>query len=227
MSQISAQLVEGPLRRLPEPLAEALRAQTATHSATDPAHDLQHVLRVVANTRQLLNAEQGDARIAEPAAWLHDCITLPKNSPDRAKASALAAQAARPVLTELGIPSALHDAIGHAIEAHSYSANIPPRTLEAAIVQDADRLDALGAIGIARCFTVGGTFHSSLYHPDDPFCTRREPADREFCIDHFYAKLLKLADTMQTPAGREVARQRTAVLERFLDDFRSELGDFA
>lgn len=227
MSQIHRQLVEGPLRRLPEPLSEALRAQTATHAATDPAHDLQHVLRVVANTRQLLAVESGDARIAEPAAWLHDCITLPKNSPDRARASVLAARAARPILAQLGVPADLHDAIGHAIEAHSYSANIQPRTLEAAIVQDADRLDALGAIGIARCFSVGGSFNSSLYHPDDPFCGSREPADREYCIDHFFAKLLKLADTMQTTAGRDVARQRTGVLERFLQDFRSELGDFA
>ena len=77
-----------------------------------------------------------------------------------------------------------------------------PLASVAIVVQGADRLDALGAIGIARCLLTGGALGSDLYHPDDPFCTGREPDDRAFMADHFYTKLFKRPDTMQTSAGR-------------------------
>ena len=89
----------------------------------------------------------------------------------------------------------------HAIEAHSYSAGIPPQSIEAKVVQDADRLDALGAIGVARCIAVGSALGRPLYQADDPFCSARSPDDSGASVDHFYSKLLKLATTMQTAAA--------------------------
>ncbi len=193
-------------------------------TATDPAHDLQHIERVVANATRLGNAEAADMAVVLPAAWLHDCITLPKNSPHRAEASTMAAKRARELLAELEWPEQHHDAIAHAIEAHSFTAAIKPRTLEAQVVQDADRLDAIGAIGIARCFTVGGALGSELYSADDPFCDDRSPEDRRFSVDHFYQKLLKLSHTMQTQAGRREASRRTRAMRIFLGELGREIG---
>lgn len=192
-------------------------------AATDPAHDSEHIMRVVANAVRLGAREQADMAVVLPAAWLHDCITLAKNSPDRARSSQMAAREAMSILNRLGYPGQWHDAIGHAIEAHSFTAAIAPRTLEAKVVQDADRLDALGAIGIARCFTVGGAMGSGLYCAEDPFCRQRPPADREYSVDHFYQKLLGLAGTMQTPAGRREARRRTRAMQIYLRELGREI----
>jgi uncharacterized protein len=119
-------------------------------------------------------------------------------------------------------PDCLLD-IRHAIEAHSFSAGIAPRTVEAKVVQDADRLDALGAIGIARCIAVGAALGRPIYQADDPFCAVREPDDSAASVDHFYTKLLGLAETMQTEAGRREAQRRSAFMRGYLEQLRSEI----
>ena len=170
-------------------------------------------------------AEEG-ARVdvVLPAAWLHDCVHVAKDSPQRAHASRLAADHALRFLESAGYPAAALPAIRHAIEAHSFSAGIAPETLEAKVVQDADRLDALGAIGLARCIAVGAALGRPVYEPNDPFCRERVPDDRGASVDHFYTKLLKLAGTMQTAAGRREAERRTAFLRAFLAQLESEIG---
>lgn len=192
----------------------------------DGAHDLDHVERVVANARRLAAVENGRLEVIVPAAWLHDCVIVPKNSPDRSIASRLAAAKAAEFLTQIDYPAVEHGPIAHAIEAHSFSAGIRPTTLEAKIVQDADRLDSLGAIGVIRCLLTGASFGTALYHPLDPFGDNpdRPLDDKAYSIDHFYVKLLKLAETMQTNAGREEAAQRTRFLQAFLDQLRREIG---
>ncbi|NIP17718.1 MAG: HD domain-containing protein [Xanthomonadales bacterium] len=192
---------------------------------SDPAHDLSHVKRVVSNTQLLTGIEQADERVTLPAAWLHDCISVPKDSPQRSRASRLAADEAVRVLGEAGYPDDLLPEVHHAIESHSFSAGLTPRTLEAKIVQDADRLEALGAIGIARCLLTGGTLGTPLYDGDDPFCERREPDDRRYTLDHFYVKLFKLPDTMQTEAGRAEARRRVDYMQDFLAELAGEISN--
>lgn len=189
----------------------------------DPGHNIVHLRRVVAAATNLAAAEGARLEIVLPAAWLHDCVHVAKDSPERAHASRMAARHARQFLEAAGYPAAYLADIVHAIEAHSYSAGILPRTIEARVVQDADRLDALGAIGVARCIAVGTALGRSLYAPDDPFCENREPDDRGTSVDHFYTKLLKLADTMQTAAGRREALRRTEFLHAFIAQLRSEI----
>ena len=121
----------------------------------DPGHGMVHLRRVVGTAVALAAAEGARLDVVLPAAWLHDCVHVAKDSPDRKRASRLAAARASEFLEREGYPAARLPEIRHAIEAHSYSAGIPPATVEAKIVQDADRLDALGAIGIARCIAVG------------------------------------------------------------------------
>jgi len=195
-----------------------------TLPGADAAHDLSHIRRVVANAKMLNRHEQADWRIVHPAAWLHDCVAVPKDSDQRQDASRLSAERATRFLAEINYPSELLDAIGHAITAHSFSANIKPRSLEARIVQDADRLDALGAIGIARCLLTGGQMNSRLYHPDDPFCESRTVDDRRQAVDHFFAKLFGLPETMQTAAGRAEAQQRAEFMRAYLDRLGVEIG---
>jgi uncharacterized protein len=118
---------------------ERFQAFLPTHA--DVAHDLEHTRRVVQNARRLAAAEGADLMIVLPAAWLHDCVVVPKDSPQRSLASQMAAQSAGAWLHAAGYPAALIPPIQHAIAAHSFSAGIAPQTREAHVVQDADRLD--------------------------------------------------------------------------------------
>jgi uncharacterized protein len=190
----------------------------------DPGHGPAHLERVVATALKLAAEEGARIEVVLPAAWLHDCVHVAKDSPDRARASRLAADHAIRFLESAGYPEACLPGIRHAIEAHSYSAGIAPRTLEARVVQDADRLDALGAIGLARCLAVGAALGRPLYEPADPFCRSRAPDDRGASVDHLYVKLFKLAGTMQTSAGRREAERRTAFLRAFVAQLESEIG---
>jgi uncharacterized protein len=208
------------LRRHWEP---RLRQFAAAQPGADPGHGTVHLERVVATALRLAAEEGARAEIVLPAAWLHDCVHVAKDSPERVRASRLAADHASRFLEDAGYPTACLADIRHAIEAHSYSAGIAPRTLEARVVQDADRLDALGAVGIARCIAVGAALGRPLYEPDDPFCRSRAPDDAGASVDHFYSKLLKLADTMQTPAGRREAERRTAFVRAFLAELETEI----
>jgi len=192
--------------------------------SADPAHDISHVKRVVQNTLKLTHAENGNAAVTVPAAWLHDCVSVAKDSPLRQQASRLAAQKAVEFLGSVKYPKELHGQIYHAIQAHSFSANIATETLEARIVQDADRLEAIGAIGIARCFLTGGSMGTPLYDPSDPFAKTREADDRRYTLDHFYCKLLGLANTMKTKAGKVEASRRSEFMQAFLLQLGSEIG---
>lgn len=192
--------------------------------AADPAHDITHVKRVVQNTIALTASEKGNAAISVPAAWLHDCVSVAKDSPLRKQASKLAAEEGIRFLESINYPSRLLEQIYHAIEAHSFSANIATETLEARIVQDADRLEAVGAIGIVRCFLTGGSMGTPLYEPTDPFAQNRDLNDRRYTLDHFYCKLLGLADTMKTEAGKAEAIKRTEYMKAFLAQLGSEIG---
>jgi uncharacterized protein len=190
--------------------------------SADVAHDLEHIRRVVRKARAIAAAEGGLLEVVVPAAWLHDCVVLPKDSGERASASRLAAEAATVFLKETGYPAEYLAGIAHAIEAHSFSANVPPETLEAQIVQDADRLDAIGAIGIARCLMLGGAMGKPLYDPVEPLPKRRPPDESRYVIDHFYQKLLRLAEMMTTETGRQEAARRTAFMRAYLAQLELE-----
>ena len=200
--------------------------------AGDAAHDAAHVRRVVASARRLGALEGADLAVVVPAAWLHDCVTVPKDSPHRPRASRLAAERAAAWLRAEGFPEALVPAVAHAVEAHSFSAGVAPETPEARVVQDADRLDALGAIGVARLFATAGAMGSALTHPDDPFADPpegggpgRDLDDRRWALDHVWTKLLRLPATMQTASGREEAERRAETLRQFVRDLRREAAE--
>jgi uncharacterized protein len=215
--------------QLNSPELEAWRLRFANLAAEcaagdlDGAHDANHLDRVWRNARALLDQHpEADVVVVLAACYLHDLVNLPKNDPARATASRRSAELARERLPALGFPLEKLDAAAHAIEAHSFSAAIVPRTLEAKIVQDADRLDGLGAVGLARMFYIAGKMGSSLAHGSDPLALGRRLDDQIYSLDHIPVKLARLPGMMQTEAGRRLGEQRLAMLMDFRTVFAAE-----
>lgn len=206
----------------------AAMAAGAQDGPQDGAHDGAHLERVWRNAQALLaQHREADALVVMAACYLHDLVNLPKNDPERNQASRRSAQLARHQLAWMGFPPDRLDAVAHAIEAHSFSANIAAESLEAKIVQDADRLDGLGAVGLARMFYIAGRMGSGLAHPEDPLGLAREFDDRSYALDHIMVKLAKLPDMMQTAGGRALAAERLASLMAFRAAFAAESGSTA
>ncbi|MFN7225239.1 MAG: HD domain-containing protein [Paracoccaceae bacterium] len=188
--------------------------------AQDGAHDLGHIDRVRGNCQQIMADEPRlDVDALHLAVIFHDVVNLPKDAPNRADAAALSAQVAADWLASHAWPAARILLVTHAIEAHSFSAGVSPRTAEARVLQDADRLDALGAIGLARMFAVSGALGRALFDPDDPLGLHRPLDDRAFALDHLEVKLFGLAQSMHTPTGRTMAEERVD----WMCSFRSRL----
>lgn len=190
---------------------------------SDGAHDLAHLLRVWHNAQRIAAVEGGELEVLAAAVLLHDCVAIDKTSSLRTRASALAAERAGTILTELGWDESHIAAVQHAVAAHSFSAGTVPITLEARVVQDADRLDAIGYIGIARCFYTAGRLGSVLYQVEDMRSEHRVLDDSRYALDHFRAKLLRLGENFQTATGSRLATERTQVIAAFLAGFEAEL----
>ncbi len=189
----------------------------------DPAHDLSHVKRVVNTAKKLAQEENAIREVVVPAAWLHDLVNLPKNHPERKKASTLAADEALKYLRSVEYPEKYLDGIHHAICAHSFSAGITPTTLEAKIVQDADRLDALGAIGLARLFSINTQLGRVFYDHEDPFAQKRSLDDKLYGMDHIFIKLEKISESMNTVSASIEAKRRFRFIQDFLDELKKEI----
>lgn len=203
-------------------LAEFLLPHAAPDN--DGAHDIGHLQRVWRNAKAIHAVEGGDGEVLLAATLLHDCVNFEKTSPHRARASTFAAEKAGFILAQYGWGSGRIGQVAHAVRAHSYSAMIAPETLEAKILQDADRLDALGMIGIARCFYVAGQLGTSLYDPVDPEAKRRLPEETRYAVDHICTRLLGLAEGFHTPTGSRLACEREWRLQYFTDSFFEEIG---
>lgn len=213
-------------------LAQTFEQARAKLSQTpDPAHGWEHVQRVYYLALYIAEREGADRFITGMAALLHDIgravpQELAKEHEKKLHHAELSEAFATGLLRAYNVGEAREQAILHAIRAHSFSLGVQPETLEARAVRDADRLDALGAIGIMRWAITGAvryTPETLSYHPDDPFAAHHTPDDRRYMLDHFYQKLLLLEETMLTETGRQLARPRTAFMHAFLKQLRQEL----
>lgn len=189
----------------------------------DVAHDFEHIMRVLKNATMLAKKEKANIRIITAAVLLHDIISYPKSDPRSKNSSVESAQEARKVLKKYNFSQDQIDTISDAIRDHSFSRGITPKTLEGKILQDADRLDALGAIGIARTFSVSGAEKRPFYNTNDPFCSKHIPDDKRWTLDHFYKKLLLIEKTMNTNTGKIEAKKRIKVMKKFLDELKEEI----
>lgn len=190
----------------------------------DAAHDLSHLYRV-AHWALRLNEGISPKENVVAAALLHDLVNIPKNHPDRSKAAEFSAEKSIPLLRESGFSEEDIAEITQAIRDHSYSRGKIPANHLGRVLQDADRLEALGAIGLMRAFSTGARMGARYFHPEDPWAKKRECNDLEFSIDHFFTKLLKLENSFQTEQGKLEARRRTQYLQTFLGQLATEIGE--
>lgn len=177
-------------------------------SGETTGHDYYHIERVVKTANRIAQEENADLFLVELSAWLHDLGDYKlHNGVDRA------AELISGFLLLQGLGSETIKKVLEIVSQVSFSKGNAPTTLEAKIVQDADRLDALGAIGLARTFAYGGSKQREIYNPESP---------EETSIQHFYDKLLKLKGLMNTDAAKKLAEERHLFLEQFLERFFAE-----
>ena len=209
-----------------ESLLKRLREVAESRSAgTGPAHDFLHVVRVTETARGIGQDEGARLDVVVPAALLHELFNYPKGHPLSHLSGEVCAEHAADVLRQEGCPLPLIEPICDCIRVHAFSRGIVPETIEGKVLQDADRLDAIGAIGIARCFATCAEMGTPFYRPDDPFCLSREPDDKRWGLDHFYRKLLRIPDRLHTATARAIAADRLRLMEAFLTQLRREIPD--
>ncbi len=196
----------------------------------DSSHDIGHFRRVAAISNMIASCEENmsdepsiDRFVVLSAAYFHDVVLIPKNHPDRALASLYSAQKAKEILVRLGVPLEKIEDIFHAIHAHSFSAKVEPATKEAKIIQDADRLESLGALGLMRMFYISGKMKRSPYDPEDIFHENRPQDDTKFAVDHIFCKLLKIPGLLQTASARKFASQRALFLLNFIGELKLDV----
>ncbi len=202
---------------------DSIKSKSKEIMDNDSAHDFDHVMRVYKNAQKICKKEKANEKLVLCSALLHDIVSYPK-SDKRSKFSSIeSAQKSKLILKKYNFSKEEIIIISDAIRDHSFSQNKTPESIVGKILQDADRLDAIGAIGIARVFATGGSLRRQFYNIDDPFCKTRKPNDKIWTVDHFYQKLLKLESLMNTKSGKMEAQERTKMLKEFLNQLKKEL----
>ena len=200
-----------------------------TLEGSEAGHDWWHIQRVWNNAKLIGKAEQVDILVVELAALLHDIADSKFHNGDEE----IGPRIATDFLSSIHLDPNKIEHIQQIIRNMSFKANLGTITFhskELEVVQDADRLDAIGAIGIARAFTYGGFKNREIYNPTIP--PQLNMSKEEYkksaapTINHFYEKLLLLKNKMNTPTGREIATQRHQFMEMYLDEFYKEWGGY-
>ncbi|PTM59760.1 HD domain-containing protein [Desmospora activa] len=191
----------------------------------ESGHDWWHVQRVWLLAQKLAIEEGADRLVVELAALLHDIADWKFHDGDETVGPATA----RAWLQSLQAPADVTDHVCRIIATLSFKgAHVvtPMETLEGAVVQDADRLDAIGAIGIARTFAYGGYVGQAIYHPDIPPVLHQSAAEykqkRSTSLNHFYEKLFLLKDRMNTPSARRIAEERHRYMVKYVQRLADE-----
>ncbi len=193
-------------------------------SGKDPAHDWSHARRVLRLALDIAANESCDRWVVAAASLLHDVVQYGKDTPTSGESSRASASLAVDVLLDSTAPPKLLIAVSEAIASHSYSSGVSAPSIESAILQDADRLDALGAVGLARTWTMTGVMGRAFADSAEPLPLSRPLDDRRFALDHFLGRLLSLHDSLITERGREIAQSRARLVEVYFAQLLEELG---
>lgn len=194
-----------------EILAETQAYIKKTFLDEGTGHDYFHIERVVTNAKKILETENADPFLVELAAWTHDVGDYKLHDGVDKSNELITA-----FLQTLQVEQETIDKVLEIVSQVSFSKGNTPTTIEAKIVQDADRLDAIGAVGIARCFAYGGSVHNVLYNPYD---NSKDGSS----VQHFYEKLFKLKDLMNTETAKKIANKRHQFMENFIEEFYQEV----
>jgi len=201
----------------------SLKDEVKGLTKNDPAHDFAHIMRVYKNAQKICKQERANEKLVLSAVLLHDIVFYSKSGKLSKMSSIESAKKSKLILKKYDYSKKEITIISDAIRDHGFSQKKIPKTLEGKILQDADRLDALGAIGIARVFATGGSLKRPFYNIDDPFCKYRISDDKIWTLDHFYQKLFKLESLMNTKSGKIEAKIRTKILKDFLNQLKQEI----
>lgn len=182
-------------------------------------HDYWHCYRVAKNALLIGKKEKANLQVLELAAWLHD-IAAGKDKGHEISG----AQLTKRFLSELKVNREIIKQVVSCIEKHRFSRGAKPKTLEEKIIQDADKLDALGALGLARLFTLGGRYEQILHNPEikPDFDYYLKHGRSNTTINHFYDKLFKLRKLIHTRTARKIAREREKYMKDYLKRFYLE-----
>lgn len=195
-------------------------------SRESTGHDYWHMERVWALAKEIAADEKDvDMDVLELAVWLHDLADHKFHDGDMEAGP----RAVHEWLQSLGVDGSVDERVQNVIRTSSYTATLesgPPQAVEARILHDADKLDALGAIGVARAFAYGGmkgrSIHNPTIEPNANQTAKQYKNSQSGTVNHFYEKLLKLKDMMLTEKGKHIAQSRHEFMQQFLDEFLAE-----
>lgn len=210
---------------VPEGFIEEIRssARSYFHREMSAAHDWFHVQRVQTNADRLVAEYPGaDETVVKLGALLHDIGRANEDEGVIDDHAEWGASESESLLRELGASRETSEAVAHCVRAHRYSTGVAPATIEAKIVSDADNLDALGAVGLARCFAHGGELGSPIYDPSLPPAEDDSEAGRTQ-FNHLHKKVLDLPTRMYTDAGRALAEERARFVREYVQRFEEEV----
>lgn len=198
-------------------------AQSYFHDEMSPTHDWFHVQRVKTNAEELIaNYSSADPTVVQLGVLLHDIGRAKEEEGVIEDHSEWGAEESEKLLREHGVSSETIEAVAHCIRAHRYSNETVPKMIEAKIVSDADNLDALGAVGLARCFAYGGQIGQPIHDPSLPPDVDNTGTGQTH-FNHLHKKLLDLPNRMYTDAGKELADMRTTFIQQFIQQFEREV----
>lgn len=195
------------------------------YRGAESGHDFDHVLRVLALAERLATAEGADLEIVRAAALLHDMARSDEDRQPGSDHARLAAERAEPILLERGVAPSRVEAVVHAIAAHRFRTDRRPQTLEAMVLFDADKLDSIGAIGIARAYAIAGALNQRLWtdiSPDAP-ATREQRSSDHSAVAEFVVKLSKVRERVYTATARRIADERHAYMADFFKRLEREI----
>ncbi len=197
----------------------------AYYREAESAHDFDHVLRVLALAERLARAEGADTEVVHAAALLHDIARSDEDETRGDDHAAMAAERASIILRERGIAPERVDAVSHAIAAHRFRGSVVPQTLEAKVLFDADKLDSIGAIGIARAYAVAGALNQRLWGEvaADTVATRNQRNSSHTAVAEFAVKLSKVRERVFTASARQIADERHAYMVAFFERLEREV----
>ncbi len=212
----------------PQLLEKLMNAAAPFYADAEPAHDWQHICRVLAYAKRIAQAEKADWEIVSAAVLLHDCIKLKPQSGQKDFSAEKSADKVGEILAGIKeFPTGKIEAVKTCVREHSFTVGISPNTLESKILQDADRLDSTGVISVMRVFAYCGAWGGKLFSWKDPFCENGRHFDNKAIgLDWVFARLMKVSATLHTQTAKEMAREWDAHLKSFLDMCRKEIAQF-
>ena len=191
----------------------------------DKSHDFLHIVRVLHTAEKLAKMYGADLDVVRAAAIFHDVVMYPKNHPKSRFAAQESAEKAEEILLNIEeFPKDKIPRVKEAIATHSAGSKNPPKSLEAKIIYDADKLEATGAVAVMRVFASSQHIGRAFYDEKDPFAEHREMDENAYALDYLQ-KLLKVNETLHTEEAREIADRRRKFLIHFLEELRAELSE--